>query len=691
MRKSVLVLLIFSLIIPLAINEVNKCTGNRCTGSISLSANVPKAVKAGQRVGVSASMSGNCECGITTCSLSIKADNGDCQTSGNCWGKSGYCNVGNAPGGEFQICASGSFEGPPCSQGDLPGSTGPMMECSSRAYIVGVPDFSASANPTTLPKQGSITIKASKLDAIDDGYGTLSVIASFNGDDYTLSKVGSGTFERTINYDMRNKPTGVIQITVTVTKTYSGVSDSKSKSLSVMLQGSPPSISVNAPSEVKRGDTITIMIDEADGDDVEASLELGGGGYSLSRGNNPVRIDLPKGEYSGSVQARDVDGSVSKGFNIRVLGSPPTISLSILDQMKRGDSFTVTVEEEDGDSVTASVTIGGRSFSIGRGSNTVKIPRDLEAGQYTIEAVARDEDGEATARASFTLMNEEPKVSVSVDKTRVSVGEAIKIRVEASDDSPGLDVRTIVGDKEFSGVGTFEYIPRKEGTLTVKVVATDMDGVSVTDEISVEVTASSGGGSSGGSGSGSGGSSGGGSSSSSNSSSGSSGGSGSSSNSSEGIPGNSTLIKVSGVKNETVRLEVHPPEPCVGDEVTVKVFSPYKGLLALVNPEKREVANTGLTVLKYIVDEEGTWVAKFYYNDGKPKVASLSFTVKAKLVENMDNEMNNTVESKLKSELELKTLSIPCEVPVKNVFDVPWYLLAITTLFIVLAVRRLKL
>jgi len=328
----------------------------------------------------------------------------------------------------------------------------------------------------------------------------------------------------------------------------------------------------------------------------------------------------------------------------------------------------------------------------------VKIPGDLKAGQYTIEAVARDEDGEATARASFTLVNEEPKVSVSVDKTRVSVGETIKIRVDASDDSPGLNVRTIVGDKEFSGTGTFEYTPSKEGTLSVRVVATDIDGATATDEVSVEVIASGGGSSSGGSGGGSsGGSSGGsgsggsgGGSSSYNSSSGSSGGSGSSSNSSGSIPGNSTLIKVIEMKEGTVKLEVHPPEPYVGDEVTVKVFSPYKGLLVLINPEKREVANTGLTILRYVVDEEGTWIAKFYYNDGRPRVANLSFFVRSVENTNMKNKnINDTVESKLESELE--ALSLPCEISTRNEFSFPWYLLLIITLFIILAIRRLKL
>ncbi|MCC6028540.1 MAG: PKD domain-containing protein [Candidatus Korarchaeum sp.] len=712
MRSSVLALLLLSLLIPLALDRVNECSGNRCSGSISLSASVPAAVKPGQRIDVSASLDGGCECGATYSGPYINAENGACQTSRSGTYASGYCTVSDVPGGSFRICASGSISGPPCYTGDTPGSTGPLSKCSSAAYIVSVPDFSASANPTALPKQGSVTITASGLSAIDDGKGSLSVVADFNGNTYTLAKTGSGSFSSAINYDMRDKPAGTMQITVTATKTYSGVSASKSKSISVTLLGSPPSISVNAPNEVKRGDAITVTIDEPDGDTVTATLKIGDKSYSLNKGSNSITIDLPKGEYTASVQANDVDGSSSKSFSIRVRGSPPSVTIDAPNQMKRGEGFTVTVTEEDGDSVTGTLTIGDKTFSIGKGSNSIRIPADLRAGDYTILAIARDEDGGSEAEASFTLVNEEPKVSVSVDKTEAKVGETITVTVEASDDSPGLNVRTTIGDKEFSGTGSFEYTPSKEGTLTIKVVATDMDGVTVTKEVSVEVTpggsssggggGSSGGSSSGGSSGGSGGS--GGSSSGSGNSSSSSGGSSSSSNNSSsgnssGVSANSinsgTSMSASGTKlsassTNGVRLEVHPEEPYVGDEVTVKVFSPYKGMLVLINPEKREVANTGLTILKYVVDEEGIWIAKYYYNDGKLREVSLSFTVKARPpVEAI--AANNTTNSKLGSSSELEALKLPCEVAARNESSIPWYLLAITMLFAALAIRRLKL
>jgi len=269
------------------------------------------------------------------------------------------------------------------------------------------------------------------------------------------------------------------------------------------------------------------------------------------------------------------------------------------------------------------------------------------------------------------------------------------VTVEASDDSPGLNVRTIIGDKEFSGTGSFEYTPSKEGTLTIKAVATDMDGVTVTKEVSVEVTPGGGGGSSGGGSSGSSGSGNSSSSSSNSSSSGSS--SGVSANSTKGTntgaPGtkpSASSTKLSATSTNGVRLEVHPPEPYVGDEVTVKVFSPYKGMLVLINPEKREVANTGLTTLKYVVGEEGIWIAKYYYNDGKLRGVSLSFTVKARPPVEKTANITNTM-NKLGSSSDLDALELPCEVAARNEFSIPWYLLPITMLFAALAIRRLKL
>jgi hypothetical protein len=164
-----------------------------------------------------------------------------------------------------------------------------------------------------------------------------------------------------------------------------------------------------------------------------------------------------------------------------------------------------------------------------------------------------------------------------------------------------------------------------------------------------------------------------------------------SANSTKGTNMSASGTKPSASNTSEVKIEVHPPEPYVGDEVTVKVFSPYKGMLVLINPEKREVANTGLTILKYVVDKEGVWVAKYYYKDGKPR--EVSFTVKARPpVETVEKTANitNTM-NKLGSSSELEVLELPCEVAARNEFSIPWYLLPITMLFAALAIRRLKL
>ncbi|RDD53857.1 MAG: hypothetical protein BA066_02320 [Candidatus Korarchaeota archaeon NZ13-K] len=543
---------VFFLLCLLLFPLLQQVSCNRCWGDISLRASVPAAVKPGQRVDFHAEINGGCECG-GSCSVGVSCVNGDrTYTDSSSEDKHGYCTVNDVPGGEFRITATGSCQGPACGPGDIPGSTGPLSKSSGAAYIVSVPSFSVSADPRILPKRGSLTVRATGLGPIDDGRGTLSAIASFGGRSYTLQRSSQGSFEVTIDYDLRNNPAGQMEVEVTVTKSYAGVTDSKSRSLTVTLQGSRPRINADVPSE-----------------------------------------------------------------------------------LRRGDIFRVFVSEEDGDDVSGSISLDDSSFPLGRGENLVEVPADLKAGSHRVHASARDVDGEDELSASFHLINQEPELSLSVDKREVSVGERITISVSARDDAPGLRVRTQVGESVFDGTGIFEYTPRVPGILEVRALAVDSDGASKEVVMSVEVKGGgSGGDSTGGSGGGPRPSDG------SGIPSGNSGvGSGETETptiadrssdgvTSAGITETETFtgvmmgendgksVKPQNPKELNASIEVEPEDPALGDEVTANVITEARGLLEVIDPDGKVIVSTVAHKTHFNVDKLGSWTIKFTYREG---------------------------------------------------------------------------
>lgn len=610
--------------------------------------------------------------------------------------KSGYCVVSNAPGGEFYVVATGSCNGPACGPGDIPGSSGPLSEMSSKAYIVGVPSsFSASANPTQLPKQGSFKVRATGLSSIDDGKGSLSVTADFADNSYALTRVSQGTYEVNINYDLRNRKAGPLTLTVTATKSYAGLSDSESRSISMTLLGSKPSIQINAPNEIRRGESFTVAIEEEDGDDVTASMKIGSQTIKLSKGTNNIVVNVPKGAYDVQISASDIDGSEDKSFTLNVRGYPPSVVINAPNEIRRGESFAVTVSEEDGDNVSGTLALAGRSFSIGKGTNQVTVPNDLKAGTYEVHATVSDEDGSSEATTSITIVNLEPVLSLSVDKNEVKVGEALRITVSVEDDSAGLIVRTVVGGEVFQGTGTFTYTPSSPGTLEIRSVATDFDGATVEKSVKVGVKGAESGSSS-------------------------NDGSGSGGNGESGVNGNESPVgsqegatntttpsspsePVAGNGSETVGsaeteasgsvwIEVSPPSPKVSDEVEVRIRGNRRGLLQVFDPEGEEVVNTGLALARFVVGRTGVWKVRFTYKEGSElRVMTREFTV-SPVEEVREDSREETKEEApfVKEEIAgFKPFCMMAESSSPK--EVPWLLMFLITLLFVLLIRRMMI
>lgn len=73
---------------------------------------------------------------------------------------------------------------------------------------------------------------------------------------------------------------------------------------------------------------------------------------------------------------------------------------------------------------------------------------------------------------------------------------------------------------------------------------------------------------------------------------------------------------------------MEPPDPRVGDRVTVTVYAEQKGLVRIIDSEGKVVVETGLKKISFTVNKPGEWCARFIYKDDGVRVAEKCFYVK---------------------------------------------------------------
>lgn len=374
---------------------------------------------------------------------------------------------------------------------DRPGefaSISVTVECSSptgsnsdskdlgRSYIVAIPSYSVSIEPTTIGKVGTIEVIVAGLDEIDDSYGSLEVEAYVNGRSYSLDHQGRGIFARMVDVDFRDQAGGSKDVKVQVYKYYAGVSALDWERKYVTTLGSKPSISGELPSTLHRGDSFTITVNEPDGDTLKATLHAFGKDYSLARGPNEITVprNIDSGFLHLHVDAADVDGAESKSWDVEIANIPPHVSLSLdKNHVASGDPVQVTVTAwDDSSGLELKLIVEEIGYSELLEPNTttsVTIPEDYH-GSLTFLSKATDRDlasasDTATARAGFppSISGEIPSSLHRDDTFVITVGgDEVSGSIEAFGGT--IDVRG-PGDYEVTvptGVraGTFTFVAR---------------------------------------------------------------------------------------------------------------------------------------------------------------------------------------------------------------------------------------
>ncbi len=331
-----------------------------------------------------------------------------------------------------------------------------------RAYIVSIPySWTPSVTPSTVDKRDTVTLEVSGLSVVDDGVGSLTVSAKLGSKTYYLDKVGNGEFRKQVTLNFVDRPAGSKTVTFMVYKSYGGASDVDHKTSTLVVRGSPPQVLADIPAEIHRGDSITITVEEPDGDTVNGTLTAFGESYELSKGGNTLTVprDVRAGSYTVSASVRDVDGTNSGEWSFTVVNVPPTVRVNVdREKASPGQELRIDVlASDDAIGLQATLTIDGddvhEEYSLegGEGSVSYRIPIDF-SGELVIRAVVTDIDSEQAVDEATVHVGSLPSLSGEIPPT-VHRGDEYSIEVRGDDPSGSVSLmgRTI----PINGPGTY--------------------------------------------------------------------------------------------------------------------------------------------------------------------------------------------------------------------------------------------
>ncbi|WP_299490262.1 PKD domain-containing protein, partial [Acaryochloris sp. IP29b_bin.137] len=215
-----------------------------------------------------------------------------------------------------------------------------------------------------------------------------------------------------------------------------------------------------------------------------------GDGTTVSDTLTPEHIYTDNGEYTVALTITDNDGgTTTETRTVTVNNVAPAITHLTGDTLiNEGDSatFSVTVTDSDSDTLTTTWDFGDGSATV---TGTTVNHTYADNGTYTVTVTASDEDGGSTSQTlDIQVNNVAPNVDAGVDQT-IDEGTALNFNGIITD--PGLlDTQTVewaFGDGATSGSLTPTHIFNDDGIYTVSLTATDNDGATTTDTLTVTV------------------------------------------------------------------------------------------------------------------------------------------------------------------------------------------------------------
>ncbi len=177
----------------------------------------------------------------------------------------------------------------------------------------------------------------------------------------------------------------------------------------------------------------------------------------------------------------------------------PTVNLS-------QSSVALEVGDSEGVTVNATDDLPGLSYAAESNSNAVQVSgsgpgftvRGSDTGSATVTFTVTDADGERSRRemnvsvTAAPVANQPPRIdNISPNPGSVEEGDSINVRVNASDDKPGLRYAALPGSSRITVTGSgpdFTLRGNGEGGAEVEFTVTDSDGATASQTLQVTVT-----------------------------------------------------------------------------------------------------------------------------------------------------------------------------------------------------------
>ncbi|MBQ6512857.1 Ig-like domain repeat protein [Methanobrevibacter sp.] len=318
-------------------------------------------------------------------------------------------------------------------------------------------------------------IKVTDIKVIDQGNGTITIVAPEIENGNVTVKVGNETYNVTVidgvaTVDLVNNTPGTYNVTVI----YGGddTHASATGNGSATVPKYPSEITADA-SEITEGEPLVITVEVPEGATGNVTVYIDGKEYpcEVKDGVATVVVDgLTAGnktyvvEYSG-------DGNYSANYtigNVTVKEAKSTPDITVVDQGNGtvvvivGDNATGNVTVEiDGKNVTAEVKDGVAVVDLG----------DVAPGTYDIKVNYSGDDthNPATADGKATVPKHETPISIDVEDSKV--GEKSTITVNVPEGATGNITLSIDGKQYTSeikdGKATFEFDNLTAGNKTI--------------------------------------------------------------------------------------------------------------------------------------------------------------------------------------------------------------------------------